>query len=139
VIVVVVAAAALAVILACLIAYPLLRPSPAATVSGPSPSAELVARRERIYTELRELEFDLRVGKITPADYAEGRDRLETEGARVLQALDLQARIADEEIEREVRLLRQNRRACSVCGVALAPGARFCPACGAPLKVAARR
>src|SRR5439155_16093673 len=122
------------------VAYPLLRP--AAWSGKTSPAAELFARRDRMYGELRELEFDFRVGKVTEEDYREARENLETEAARVLRAIELRTRDVAEEIERDIQRARsEQRRAnlCPSCQAAIAPGVRFCPSCGAAQSVAARR
>jgi ribosomal protein S27AE len=137
--IVIVAGVVLAIFLIGLAAYPLLRPAPGAPVKEGAAAVELAARRDRIYEELRELEFDYRVGKITHAEYDEGRERLELDAARVLQALDTQASAVDEAIEREIRSLRATKRACPACGAPHAPAARFCGRCGASLRVAVRQ
>ncbi len=133
----IVAAVILAVIAIAFIVFPLIRPNRGAP--GLRAAEGLIARRDRIYGELRELEFDRDVGKLSAEDYEEARGRLETEGARVLRALDARASTVEAEIEREVRALRDNRLSCQACGGPVAPGARYCPACGAAMSVAARR
>lgn len=44
--------------------------------------------RDAAYGSLRDLEHDLRTGKVTEADYEAERDRLRGEAARVLRELD---------------------------------------------------
>ena len=121
------------------VVYPIVRPSRSILTAGASQSEELLRRRDRVYVELRELDFDYRVGKVTEDDYVEARDQLETEAARILQAIDVEIKAIDDEIEREVKRLRETRRSCPSCGAALAPNTRFCPACGEPVKAVARR
>ncbi|HLZ08422.1 MAG TPA: c-type cytochrome biogenesis protein CcmI [Chloroflexota bacterium] len=136
-IVVAAAGCILAVLAVAFIIFPLIRPNRSATAIR---SAEgLLARRDRVYGELRELEFDRDVGKLSSEDYEEARTRLETEAARILRALDARASTVDDEIEREVRELRENRSICRSCGEPVTLGARFCPACGADRSVASRR
>ena len=48
----------------------------------------LAEARDAAYASLRDLEHDLRTGKVTEADYAAERDRLRAEAARVLRELD---------------------------------------------------
>ena len=132
-----VAGSILAVLAIAFIVFPLIRPDRRDSAIR---SAEgLLARRDRIYGELRELDFDRDVGKLSVEDYEEARARLETEAARVLRALDARASTVEAEIEREVRELRDNRSICRACGGPVAPGARFCPACGAARSVVAHR
>jgi hypothetical protein len=131
----------LAVAAAGFILYPIVRPPRDAIASLPGPSEELIARRDRVYAELRDLEFDYRVGKMTTEDYQDTRNRLELEAARVLQAIDTQVTAIDEEIERQVQQLRAQPvpSACPSCGAPVSADARFCAACGAALTVAANR
>ncbi len=121
------------------VVYPLLRPQRSPLDGASGQSEELLCRRDRIYTELRELEFDHRVGKVSDEDYVEAREQLETEAARILQAIDVQLKAIDDEIERQVRRLRESRRTCPSCGATVTPSARFCPSCGEPLKAMAKR
>lgn len=102
-------------------------------------SDDLLARRDRVYGEIRDLEFDFRVGKVTEEDYRDGRERLEVEAARILQALDDRLRVVDDQIERDVKRLRRRRDMCPSCGAAITPKARFCASCGAGLIVASTR
>jgi len=129
----------LVVAVAATILYPLLRPPRSPLVAGTGQSEELFRRRDRTYAEVRELEFDYRVGKVTAEDYAEAREQLETEAARILRAIDVEFKAIDEEIEYEVRRLRENRRACPSCGAPVAPATRFCATCGEPVKAVAHR
>lgn len=129
----------LCVAVAALIAYPLLRTRRSAAAAGTSETEELLLRRDRLYGELRELDFDYRVGKVTPEDYGELRRQLETDAARILQAIDVEIKEIDDEIEREIAHLRETSTTCPSCGTAITPGARFCAACGIALKAAARR
>jgi hypothetical protein len=122
-----------------LIAYPLLQTRRSAVAANTGETEELLLRRDRLYSELRELEFDYRVGKVPPEDYQELRRQLENDAARVLQAIDVEVKEIDDEIEREVRHLREMSTTCPSCGATLTANARFCAACGAALKVAARR
>jgi hypothetical protein len=119
------------------ILLPLIRPTRALTAHRTAEG--LLARRDRIYVELRELEFDRTVGKLTAEDYDEARTRLETDAARVLRALDARASTVDDEIEREVRELSANRSVCASCEAPIGPGVNFCPTCGAARSIVARR
>lgn len=48
----------------------------------------LAEARDAAYASLRDLEQDLRTGKVTDADYQAERERLRAEAARVLRELD---------------------------------------------------
>ena len=132
-------AALLAIGVVVFLALPFVREPRSLAVEGSGPSAELLARRDRVIGELREADFDFRVGKLTPEDYNATRDRLEGEAARILHAIDVQVAALDEDIEREIREFRTNHRACPNCDATVAPGARFCVSCGATLQATAKR
>ncbi len=132
-------AAILVVAVVVFVAYPLVRPARSILTPGSGQFEELFRRRDRVYVELRELDFDYHVGKIIDDDYLAAREQLEIEAARILQAIDVQMKAIDEEIEREVKRLRETRKVCSSCGAPLALNTRFCPACGEPVKAVARR
>ena len=119
--------------------YPFVRAPRSPVAEGPGPSAELLARRDRVIGELREADFDFRVGKLTNEDFYATRERLESEAARILHAIDVQVAALDEEIEREVREFRTNHHACPHCDAPVAPGARFCVSCGTALQTAVKR
>jgi hypothetical protein len=129
VIIVLAAATVLALAALAFIAVPLVRP-PAEAPQAEHLSTELIARRDRIYTELRELEFDARVGKVTGNDYVDARDRLEAEAARVLRAIDGELKARDVAAHQFPPNLK-DESPCQACGANLSPDARFCPACGA--------
>src|SRR5260370_16820060 len=86
-IIVMAAATVLAIGAIFFIAKPLLRPPPKEFSTIGMVSFELLARRDRIYSELLELEFDFRVGKVTDPEYSESRDRLESDAARALRPI----------------------------------------------------
>lgn len=80
-----------------------------------SSADDLIARREAVLIELRDLDFDHDTGKVGDDDYAEQRARLVAKGAEVLRALD-QLPIAngssgsiDDEIEKAVAAVRKGR------------------------------
>jgi len=133
------AAVVLTIAVAAFVFYPLLRGERTTPVDLPRVSEELLQRRDQVYAELRELEFDYRVGKVSAEDYTETRNRLETEAARLLRAIDVQVAAIDDEIEREIREIRARRRLCPSCGGEVPLTARFCPSCGEALKATAKR
>src|SRR5262249_42348968 len=53
-----------------------------------SPHAQLYQERARLYTELKELDFDYEAGKLAESDYAALRLDIENKAAGVLQQLD---------------------------------------------------
>jgi len=57
-------------------------------LEDPSPRAQLLQERSRLYTDLNELEFDYQQGKLSQADYDDLRRDVETKAAAVLGNLD---------------------------------------------------
>ena len=54
----------------------------------PGPRAQLLSQRDRLYDELKELEFDFEAARLSEADYRALRTEAETKAARVLNQLD---------------------------------------------------
>jgi len=57
-------------------------------LEDPSPRAQLLQERSRLYTDLNELEFDYQAGKLSQADYVGLRRDIETIASTVLGNLD---------------------------------------------------
>lgn len=57
-------------------------------LEDPSPRAQLLQERSRLYADLKELEFDYQAGKLSQADYVDLRRDIETKAATVLGNLD---------------------------------------------------
>src|SRR5713226_10377804 len=71
------------------VAWPLFSPSGGTLGSGAVDAlADLRSRREVLYREIVDLDFDHRVGKVGEEDYRTERDGYVTEAASVLQQLD---------------------------------------------------
>jgi hypothetical protein len=102
-----------------LVAYPILRPaeSPLLTIEDADRQAweELIARRDDTLRAIKDLEFDYRVGKVSPEDFQVFLARLKAEAAEILKQMD--ARQAEKEsalaaaLEAEIAAERQARRA----------------------------
>ena len=86
------AAAALVMLAVLIIAWPFVSPErvgPEQRLSDDDRRRLALAEaRDAAYASLRDLEHDLRTGKVTEADYQAERDRLRAEAARVLRELD---------------------------------------------------
>ena len=140
------------------IAAPFLRESALRAPAG-APTRErkraLEMKREALLREIKELEFDRRMGKVDPDEYASARGRLTQEAAQVLTQLEEAARASSRaekpararvalEIEAEVAVARARRRMkrterakpatawqCE-CGRVMPTSDRFCGSCGQP-------
>ena len=136
------AALALLLVVAALIAQPLLGPRRPALLPE-SERDRLERERKRIVRAIREVDFDRRTGKLNAEDHGRMRADLEAEGARVLRALGALETIPgprdiDAEIEAAVAALREKpdaSRRCAKCGGLVSERDRFCPHCGAKLPV----
>jgi len=61
---------------------------------------ELLSRRDAIYSAIRELEMDYRMGKLLPEDYRRLRESYQAQAVSILQELDRREREAQESLER---------------------------------------
>jgi hypothetical protein len=86
------AAAALVMLAVLIVAWPFVAPEregPEERLSDDDRRRLALAEaRDAAYASLRDLEQDLRTGKVTEPDYQAERDRLRAEAARVLRELD---------------------------------------------------
>lgn len=145
-------ALALLILVAAFVARPLI--DKRGHSNGPAPADELVARREAVLIELRDLDFDHGTGKVNDDDYAAQRARFVANGAEVLRQLAAlkppsparagesgsdgsQSRPeADDDLEKLIAARRQVRKPvpggkfCPNCGNPVHPGDKFCAACG---------
>jgi hypothetical protein len=128
---------------------------------GIGEDATMVAGRTRAALErdkmltlraIKELEFDRAMGKIADGDFEVMRDRLRARALRLITQLDGAAAYR-EMIERDVAARlpalpadpppartaapADARSACTDCGTANDPDARFCKSCGRPVQVTA--
>lgn len=108
-----------------------------------SQRGRLLARKADLYDAIREIDSDVQVGKLEPADHRALRQRYVTEAVEVLKSLDaLPAESAvDAAVEADLARLRSGEqlsgrgvRACPQCGVPSGPDDRFCARCGAELE-----
>ncbi|NKB67918.1 MAG: hypothetical protein GKR89_12730 [Candidatus Latescibacteria bacterium] len=126
----------------------------------------LVEGKEQLYASIKELEFDLTLGKLSTEDYQRLRAELEDQALAMIQQLDqvqdptetatLHARIEadvqalDAHIEADVQELDTPVEAdaqaldtppkieayCGACGAKRRPADRFCPHCGVRFETA---
>lgn len=73
----------------------LIRPQDVPPPEAPSPFQHLDERKARIYDNLRDLQFELRLGKMSDDDYQRSKQTLQQELAGVLAETDaLKAKLA---------------------------------------------
>ncbi|MBI2942274.1 MAG: hypothetical protein HYY04_17735 [Chloroflexi bacterium] len=97
----------LALVLAPVIRRPRLEENEAAPVD--LGQAGLEAQRDQLYADLRDLDFDHRLGKLSGTDYHDLRRHLERRAALVLLALDEVGGALDQTIEDRIAHRRHER------------------------------
>jgi hypothetical protein len=88
---------------------------------------ELLARKGRALSAIKEVEFDFHTGKLSPEDYSSLRSRYEGEVIEVMKLLD--------SLEKGGKRFKTGKGEggkliCSSCGEEVPPKSRYCPACG---------
>lgn len=127
---------------------------------GPSELDALLRKKAMLYSNMKDLEFEYQMGKLSEADYARLRDEDRAEAGRILQEIDrLEDRgDVDAIIEREIAAREagasspaasksspaasgsspaassaprpEPAKFCSACGKPVQAGDRFCAQCG---------
>jgi len=103
----------------------------------------LLARKAVVYTNLKDLEFEYRMGRLSDGDFRRLEAGYKTEAAAILQKLDQigVAKDLDESIERDVAARKTrlfpgvapDTSRCPACGAEVVVGKRFCSDCGRKL------
>jgi NADH pyrophosphatase NudC (nudix superfamily) len=100
-----------------------------------SPFLHLDERKAAIYENLRDLQFEYRVGKLSDEDYQNTKKDLQRELASVLAEVDaLKAQLVGQALPPATHAL--NGYSCASCGAKFEKQLKFCGECGKPMKVA---
>jgi NADH pyrophosphatase NudC (nudix superfamily) len=100
-----------------------------------SPFLHLDERKAAIYENLRDLQFEYRVGKLSDEDYQNTKKDLQRELASVLAEVDsLKSSLVGQALPPAKPSL--NGYSCSFCGAKFEQHLKFCGECGKPMKVA---
>jgi hypothetical protein len=149
---------ALAIVVACYIARPLLEKRGFDVTENSMRISELQAERDRILMILQELDMDHAMRKVSEEDYRSQRSVLVNGGVRILKELDRLASVPEggasemleigglkqselealieHEIQRRREISKSEKASyCPQCGRALQEGDRFCAGCGAEVDV----
>ena len=100
-----------------------------------SPTAHLDDRKAQIYENLRDLQFEYRLGKLSDEDYGKTKQDLQRELARLLAEIDA-ASSAPKVVPPPA--IVPNPKACPHCGATFDRALKFCGDCGKPMKKAGR-
>jgi hypothetical protein len=102
---------------------------------APSPTAHLEERKAQIYENLRDLQFEFRLGKLSDSDYQKTKVDLQRELARVLAEIDavqlptpVPARAKAAKAAAETVAKVSNK--CPHCGAQFPQPLKFCGECG---------
>ncbi len=103
----------------------------------------LLARKAVVYSNLKDLEFEYKMGRLSEGDFRRLEAGYKSEAAKLLQDLDKLgvAKDLDDAIERDIaarkaKLFRgngENTLRCPLCGAESPLGKKFCADCGGKL------
>ena len=118
----------------------LVRPQDLPEVEPVSPFRHLDERKASIYENLRDLQFEYRVGKLSDADYQGSKQSLQKELAAVMAEVDklraeLNGHVA---APPKPAPAKADNLTCSACGASFEKELKFCGECGKPMKVVAQ-
>ena len=109
----------------------IVRPSDIPAAEQVSPVRHLEDRRAAIYENLRDLQFEYRVGKLSDADYQQTKLGLQKELAGVMAEME---RLTGKAPAREaVAEPTPDGFTCSSCGAQFSSPMKFCGSCGASM------
>jgi hypothetical protein len=97
-----------------------------------SPTAHLEERKSQIYENLRDLQFEFRLGKLSDADYQKTKVDLQRELAKVLAEIDTVQLTSPLQPARAkiAKTLVKASDQCPHCGAKFPQPLKFCGECG---------
>lgn len=99
-----------------------------------SPTQHLEERKAQIYDNLRDLQFEYRLGKLSDEDYQKTKVGLQAELAKVLAEIDSikaqQPQPAAKPVLKPVRKTDPDGKICPHCGATFERALKFCGECG---------
>jgi hypothetical protein len=104
-----------------------------------SPFEHLDERKAAIYENLRDLQFEYRVGKLSDEDYQQTKQDLQKELAGVLAEVDrLKQTLAGQSAAAPVAPApaKKTRYVCPSCKAEFPTALKFCGECGKPMRAA---
>ena len=103
-----------------------------------SPFAHLDERKAAIYENLRDLQFEYRVGKLSDQDYQNSKKDLQKELAAVMVEVDqLKEKIQQGKpvpAAKKAVQVKASGVVCASCGAKFDKDLKFCGECGKPMK-----
>ncbi len=105
-----------------------------------SPIRHLEERKSTIYDNLRDLQFEYRVGKLSDKDYQQTKQDLQKELAAVLAEIDaFSGKLPRPPAPGRDRKGAVSGAVCPHCGAKFANAMKFCGECGKPIPVEASK
>ena len=102
-----------------------------------SPFQHLDERKAAIYENLRDLQFEYRLGKLSDADYQQTKKDLQKELAQVLAEVDrVREQIGAKPSKAIVTPPKPSRYVCPSCKAEFEKDLKFCGECGKPMRKA---
>jgi hypothetical protein len=114
-----------------------IRPKDIPQTDPPLPWQHLEARKAAIYENLRDLQFEYRVGKLSDEDYARTKTELQGELAALLAEIDAIKAGASVAPARTPSTPKRAANVCPHCGARFDRNLKFCGECGKPMEVKA--
>src|ERR1700758_4683651 len=101
-----------------------------------SPFKHLEERKAAIYENLRDLQFEYRLNKLSDEDYQATKLELQKELARVLAETDrIKAELGAPSPSQTAPASAKPSTTCPACGAVFQKIPKFCPECGKPVAV----
>ena len=104
-----------------------------------SPFEHLDQRKAAIYENLRDLQFEYRVGKLSDQDYQQTKQDLQKELASVLAEIDrLKQTLASQPVAQAPKPSKKSPQkfVCPSCKAEFPTALKFCGECGKPMQAA---
>jgi len=114
----------------------LVRPQDLPEAPPPSPTEHLDERKAAIYENLRDLNFEYQLGKLSDADYQKAKTGLQAELAKVMAAIDEVVKSAGA-VKKPVAKAKAEPLQCPHCGAKFEKTMKFCGECGKPMEAKA--
>lgn len=105
------------------------RPQDLPPVEKPSPFVHLDERKAAIYENLRDLQFEYRLGKLSDTDYQTTKSDLQKQLAAVLAEVD-RIKTGAPQVEPPAVVAKVASRECPHCGAKFERELKFCGECG---------
>lgn len=111
----------------------LVRPTDLPPEPPPSPTEHLEERKAVIYENLRDLQFEYRLGKLSDEDYQKTKAGLQNELASIMAEIDRLAPAAPAAAKPSPTSAAPDPLRCPSCGARFDKPMKFCGECGKPM------